>query len=440
MNLPNNFIKSEKDLQGVIETWNKKILSYLPEQLDELAKQTGILQRKRGIRSAADMLKLLFLYACSNVSFRILASAACALGISDISDTAWRKHFSKAVPFLRQVLQSMLSSLIPFRADASVLKEIKNVLLLDASVVCQEGKSQEQQRIHMCYSLNLNQMQQIKVTDRHTAESLTHFSMKKGDLVMADAGYGTAQNYIFAQEQQADVILRITPKCFCLYDADGKKISLVSLLKEAEEKHREIMDIFGFCKYRTKTAFVRIIAQKLPEERAEEARKRKKAKASKKQYKITEDTLLCAGWIVVITSLGAEYGGEEILSLYANRWQVELLFKRFKQNFSVTAIKAGTASYAEAMVLLWLIVWVMAERQSFLAECFLTEKKEMIVYSIYEKCKVAFIQMKEILCMSWSLFVDLTDEKYFRYLSIKKRCRINQNEVFHTTILPGLFA
>jgi len=61
---------------------------------------------------------------------------------------------------------------------------------VDASVIRQEGKRQEQQRIHMCYSLNQNSMHQIKVTDKHTAESLEHFSLKKGDLVMADAGYG----------------------------------------------------------------------------------------------------------------------------------------------------------------------------------------------------------------------------------------------------------
>ena len=141
---------------------------------------------------------MLFLYACSKFSFRILAFAACVLGISNISDTAWRKQFSKSVPFLHEILHSMLSSFISFKTDKSVLKEIKNVLLVDASVIRQEGKQQEQQRIHRCYSLNQNRMQQIKVTDKHTAESLTHFSMGKNDLVMADAGYGTAHNYIYA--------------------------------------------------------------------------------------------------------------------------------------------------------------------------------------------------------------------------------------------------
>ena len=71
---------------------------------------------------------------------------------------------------------------------------------------------------------------------------------------MADAGYGTAHNYIYAQEHQADVILRITPKNFCLYGTDGYKISLVQLLKEAEKRQEKMVDVFGFCKYRTKTA------------------------------------------------------------------------------------------------------------------------------------------------------------------------------------------
>ena len=153
--------------------------------------------------------------------------------------------------------------------------DIGPVLLVDASVIRQDGKRQDQQRIHLCYSLNENRMKQVKVSDQHTAESLTHFSMEKGNLVMADAGYGTAHNYIYAQEQGADVILRITPKNFCLYDADGEKISLTALLEEAEEKHMEWIDVFASCRYKGKTRFVRVIAHRLPACQAEKARKRK---------------------------------------------------------------------------------------------------------------------------------------------------------------------
>lgn len=236
----------------------------------------------------------------------------------------------------------MLSSFLK-EPDLSAFGKIKNILLVDASVIRQDGKK---------------------------------------------------------QEQQVDVILRITPKTFCLYDTDDNKISFVQLLKKAEKKHQEMIDIYGFCKCRAKKAFVRVIAKKLPKGQAEKSRKRKKKTASRKQKQITGETLFCAGWMIVITSLGIEYYGEEILHLYRSHRQVELLLKRLKQNFSITTLKAGGTKYAETEILLWLILWVISEQRSFLAECFLKEKNETADYSVYEKYKVAFLQIREILCLS----------------------------------------
>lgn len=96
----------------VLKKWNTKILPHLPKDLDELANKIGVIERKCGINSFADLLKILFLYTCSKISFRILAFVACVLGISNISNTAWRKQFSKSVLFLREILYSMLSSFI----------------------------------------------------------------------------------------------------------------------------------------------------------------------------------------------------------------------------------------------------------------------------------------------------------------------------------------
>ena len=95
MNLQNDFIKLDSRIQEVFENWDNKILPHLPQQLDEMAKRTDALHRKRGVCSCVDLPRMLFLYASSNFSFRIPATAACAPGISAISDTAWRKRFPK---------------------------------------------------------------------------------------------------------------------------------------------------------------------------------------------------------------------------------------------------------------------------------------------------------------------------------------------------------
>lgn len=75
MNLQNNFIKLNCCIQETFKNWDNKILPHLPHQLNEMAKHTGALQRKRGVCSSVDLLRMLFLYASSNFSFRILAVA-----------------------------------------------------------------------------------------------------------------------------------------------------------------------------------------------------------------------------------------------------------------------------------------------------------------------------------------------------------------------------
>lgn len=440
MNFQDNHTRNTELLQEQMRIWDEKIKPYFPKNLEEIGANSGALKRKRGIHSIYDLLKILFLYACEKISFRTLAVAASALGLCAVSDTALRKRFTKATSFLHKILQLLLSDLV---TGFPATKEMKDVLLVDASIVRQTGIKQEQERIHLCYNLSQNRMVQIKVTDHHTAESLSHFSFKEGNLVMADAGYGTAKNYIYVCVQKADAILRITPALFCLYDADDQKISLISKLRQAQKDGQELLELRGYCKYGNKKELVRIIAQKLPNAQAEQAKKRKKRKASKKQTSIAQDTLLCAEYIVLATTLGVEYSAEEILHLYRSRWQIELLFKRLKQNLSITVAKAGSKQYAETMILLQLIIGVIVEGQQFQFECCLRKKAAELdkefAFSLYENSRTAFEKIKTILCLSWALFVEPTDD-YIRFMARKKQRRTNQNEEFHSIVLPGLTA
>lgn len=440
MNLHSYSTKSNEKLQAVSQTWKKEILPQLPQNLELLAQTSGVLQRKRGIFSATQLLKVFFLYAVSGLSFRMLAAAAFGLGISTVSDTAWRKKYQKAVPFLQEVLQEMLSTLFP---SVSIPAKQRQVLLIDGSLIRQQGKKQYQQRIHTCYSLNQNRIQQVCVTDYHTAESFDMFSFQKEDIVLADAGYGKAGNYAYAMEQGCDVILRISPNHISFVDANGEKIDIYAQLKEAKKKKINTLEWSGFCVHEKKRYPVRLIAQELPKEQAEKNRKRKVRKAQKNQSVLKEETLFYGNYVILITSLGVEYDREEILYIYRSRWQIELLFKRFKQNLKITTLQQGSEAYAEATVLLWMLIWLITEKQVFLSKQFLEKKEEeqkQIVYSNWEICQVAFCQIKEIVCMSWSLFVDVKNEAFLRYFLPQKRHRNNQNQVFLTEILPGFIA
>lgn len=438
MNLQTYSTKTTPSLQDVFSLWNTKILPLLPKNLERTAQQNHLFQRKRELSSALNMLRMFFLYAASDLSFRMLSVAASALGICAISDTAWRKKFLASTPFLKQLLHDILETMFPSKPSFSQ----RNVLLIDGSLIRLQGKKQHQERIHLCYSLNENRIQQVKVTDYHTAETLSLFHFTKQDIVIADAGFATIKNYIFATKQNADVIFRITPKHFPIFDSTGTRIDFLSILKQAAQRNETTMELFAFCQEGKQQHLVRILAQKLPKEKAAQARKRKQRTAQKKQYQLTKETLFFTDYLILVTSLGVEYDREEVFSLYRSRWQVELLFKRFKQHLSITTIRVASEHYAEIMVLLWLLIWVLTEQQVLRMECVLKEnrakREQNLALSNWEKCKYAYFQIKEILCLSWSLFVDFADTTIHRLLAVHNGKRNNQNQEFHTVILPGL--
>jgi len=82
--------KIKKNQDQVVQV-KQNILSKLPKTLEATAKTTGAIIRKRAIKCAADLILIIFLYALTDISQRILAAVAGSIGIADISDQAWQK-------------------------------------------------------------------------------------------------------------------------------------------------------------------------------------------------------------------------------------------------------------------------------------------------------------------------------------------------------------
>lgn len=438
MNLPTHFNKHFEKIQEDLEIWEKEIYIHFPKDLEEQIKNTGVLLRKREVKSASDLLKVLFLYSVTNLSFRILALAASVLGIASISDTAWRKKFLSALPFLQVLFHHLLKTVIKQPQKGEFLH--KNVYLVDASIIGQVGKQQPQYRVHLCYDLNQNQINQIKCTDLHTAEGMKHFSFRENDLVLADAGYGTISNYLEIRKQQADALLRVSPNHITFQEKNGTKLDFVKLLKEIEESGDSSYEKSCFIKEGKTLHWVRIVVGKLPKEQAALSQKRKQRKAQKNGSKIKEETLLYAKYVILITSLGAEYDREEILELYRNRWQIELLFKRMKQNLRIHRIRAGSEAYAFTLIYLWLILWLITERNVIRAEQYFLEKENKLErISSWDLYRVFFSKIKIILELSWSLLISEKDYfSLFRYLSTHKARRKNQNRTYQNEIKGSL--
>ena len=423
MNQNNNTCSGSQD-QDMAVLWAEQIKAIFPTDLDESAKTAGALIRKRGVKSALDLLKLLLICAVSTMSMRMLTLSAISLKMADISDTAVRKRLIKSITWLTLVLNTMLPRPTQKKGKPCVNRVVH---LVDGSNIVKAGKDGEAYRIHMSYNLNIGSMDEVKVTDKHTAEGFAHYSIQAGDIYIADTGYGKAKMYEYVTKRGGDAVFRCTPNHIKLEDLNGNPIEMVNKL----DKEKQVVDFKCFVINDKKKTLARIVASQLPEDKKADSIKRKKKQASKEQTKqIRPETLIYAEWVIILTSLDDAYSAEEVLAIYRSRWQVELLFKRIKQHFKITKIRPCSAKYGEALVLLWLIIWALVEKQAYLAEIHLYEKgASMDRFSPWMFTSYFFEKQKTMIESQWAILLDpIVDIKAImeKLQDHKRHDRLNQ--------------
>lgn len=78
--------------------------------------------------------------------------------------------------------------------------------------------------------------------------------------------------------------------------------------------------------------------------------KKLKKKEGKKQIKISDDTKFSHRYTFVATSLPKTFTAEDILAIYRLRWQVEMVFKRYKSILGAGSVPVKTKEAAEAWI------------------------------------------------------------------------------------------
>jgi hypothetical protein len=198
----------------------------------------------------------------------------------------------------------------------------------------------------------------VTLTDQSGGEHLGYYRLQPGDIVVADNGYGYRRSVATVRKQQAHVVIRVRPATFPFEQADGTVVDVVAQLRKRGSTIREWA---GWCtdaegeRYR-----VRLIAAKLPPAEAAAARRRTRQNARDHGRTVQSQTLLVAGWVLLITTLPARrWDAQAVLRLYRARWQVELVFKRMKSILRLGALRGRTRASIEAQVLALLVAWAL---------------------------------------------------------------------------------
>ena len=339
------------------DTWESEVVSRLPTDLCEKARELKAFQRVRNIASPYDLLRAILAYTLCGLSMRRLGCWAVLMGIGDISEAAWRKRLRACNGFALWLLSELIAS--PDPLDPLGSQAQGHILLVDATRLRVPGGSGDDWRVHLCYDFTSGRLGQVVVTDNHTAEGLLHFQLHPDDIVVADGGYGYRREATTAVGQKAHCVLRIHPATYPLQVEDGEAFNVFEWLRKGKCDEKEWSGRFLWKGEHLK---VRLIAARLLPSKAEAARRRKTKKAKDVGRNITAETLESAGWILLITTLDRErWSKADVLRLYRTRWQVELVFKRMKQLLRLNQIRCKERASVEPTVRILLVAWALQE-------------------------------------------------------------------------------
>jgi hypothetical protein len=342
-------------------TW-EELVKRLEAQLDLEAssRATGAIRRRRVIKGAGQLLRLVLAYVLSGLSFRGTTAWAEAGGHASLSDVALLKRMRRCGPWLRHLVSTLATLGCP---EASVGDE-RRIVAVDATMICGPGDKQDYQLLHTVYDVTAQCFRSTELTDRHTAERLDVGEIESGEIRLGDRAYGRWRDLHTVVEAGADYIVRLSATALKLRTPAGEAVKRSVLCKQAETAGIQDVTLAIHASDGKAQMAARLIVLPLPEEKAAAARRLMRKNARKWGYTASQEALATAGCLMLITSLPrAAWSAQRILALYRRRWQVELAFKRLKSLIGLEDLRLHDSDLIGAWIHAILLVALLIDNE-----------------------------------------------------------------------------
>jgi len=330
----------------------EKLQQILQERANALAKETGCVIRVTKFTGAALLQTLVFGWQQHpDASLEQLASTA-QLGDVSVWDTAVHKRFTEpCAHFLHRVLEEMSTVVVQAAHEVPVklLRRFSMVVLEDSSSIAlpdelaqvwrgcggTQAHTAAAVKLHTRWELKRGQIQGPQLTDGRSSDQASPFKDEEvvpGSLLISDLGYFNLRQ-MAARQQAGGYTLSRLKAGIALFTREGKRVHVDSrLLPPRVGQMKELQVLVGA----SERLPMRLLLLRVPKEVAEQRREDLRADAKRRGEAVSQEALRLADWTMLLTDVPTKrLRFEEALVLLRERWQMELLYKLWKQEGKV---------------------------------------------------------------------------------------------------------
>jgi hypothetical protein len=327
------------------------------EALAASAREHKAFIRAREVKSAADLLRLAFMYGPGGHSLRSLAAMASAQGVADISDVAVLERIRRAADWLKFLCEQQFGR-VPAAMCGAPQRPIR---LVDGSRL--EGPGDRVWRLHLCYDARFARIFDAAITTTKEGERLDRLAVTPGEIRLGDRGLPQPDGIKNTLAAGADLLVRLTWNSLQMTDADAKPLDWLKLFEVAGPQGMLDLPVRV---HKAHSQFeplkLRMVIIKKPLVAATKARAKARQASLKNQRRTDPRTLAGADYVILLTSLKREeFSAESIGALYRLRWQIELAFKRMKSILHIDRLPAKDPNLARSWLYAHLLLALLLD-------------------------------------------------------------------------------
>jgi len=329
------------------------------DALGKSAKKTKAFVRRREIKSAVDLLRIVLAYCLGKWGLRSAAGWAASIGLADITDEGLLYRLRQCSAWFEFLVGQVLSTGAPTAAKGRLIR------IIDGTTVPKAGKKAKTGnnlwRIHSAFDLPAERFGHFELSDEKGGETLDRIAATTGEIRIADRAYLQPDRMAPVLDAGADLIVRAGWKGARWLDADGDPIDLLGEFTKGSSSGSIDRPIW-LGRKSDEPLKMRLVAIKKPPHAAEAARRTARRAAQKGGHQISKGTLAAADWVTLVTSLSSEkFPTADVLALYRLRWRIELAFKRLKSLIGLKGPPGKDERSARPYILAHLLMTLLLE-------------------------------------------------------------------------------